>query len=60
MIQFTYFKNYLVVTMTETDLPATMVKCASSENEEILKTAQSWLDAMGLADREYQVLIRIH
>ena len=46
--------------MTEVDLPATMVKCASSENEEILKTAQSWLDAMGLTDKEYQVLIRIH
>lgn len=60
MIQFTHYKNFLTVTMTETELPATMVKCASSEPDEILKVAQSWMDAMGMTDKEYQVLVRIH
>ena len=60
MINFTLEvgKNYINV--TSENLPATLIKYSGNSNEEVLKTCQDWLDALGLENVEYHVDIRLH
>ena len=60
MIKFVKDGKFIYLTIDGTELPQTAIKCPSNENDEVLKTCQAWLDAMGLTDREYQVSVRIH
>lgn len=60
MIKFTQNKKFIYVEIEGVELPDTAIKCDSTNQDEVLKVCQTWLDAFGLTDREYQVMIRIH
>lgn len=62
MIKFVYYQKYIKVQIDDEDvkLPNTLIQVEDASNEGVMKTCQSWLDALGLTDREYQILIRVH
>lgn len=60
MIKFTKDGKFIYVTIEGAELPQTAIKCLATDNDEILKTCQSWLEGLGMADRDYQVNVRIH
>lgn len=60
MIKFTQHKKYIYVEKDGKEMPNTVIQCDTTNQEEVLKICQVWLDALGLTDTEYQVMIRIH
>lgn len=62
VINFEKDKKVIKVTVEDKEckLPSTLIRCETESNEEILKTCQNWLDALGLTETEYKVSVRIH
>lgn len=60
MLKFTQHKKFIYLEIEGVEMPCTAIKCETTDHEEVQKICKTWLDALGLGDKEYQIMIRIY
>ena len=53
------FEGKKYITVVVDNLPSTVIKCEDTSNENILKTCETWIKALGLEKTEWHVDVRL-